>query len=109
MNLLAPLQLITKTLFERNSSSFEHDLARNSTWSIFGFVVSQAFGFITWALVGRYLGAEVLGQYTLGLAICGLVFNVINLGLQHILTREIARSPDAGEQYLSNALGIELS
>ncbi|RLA07950.1 MAG: hypothetical protein DRQ51_04235 [Gammaproteobacteria bacterium] len=83
-------------------------IGRNSIFSILDQVLSIGMNFLLSVLFARYLGAESLGQYTLGLAIVGILAIFSNFGITTIMNREIAKSPNKTKLYLGNALGIKL-
>ena len=55
-------------------------IGRNSTHSIFDQVLSIGMNVLLSILFSRYLGAESLGQYTLGLALVGILAVFSNFG-----------------------------
>jgi O-antigen/teichoic acid export membrane protein len=83
-------------------------IGRNSTHSIFDQVLSIGMNVLLSILFSRYLGAESLGQYTLGLALVGILAVFSNFGITTIMSREIAKSAKKTKLYLGNALGIKL-
>ena len=56
-------------------------IGRNSTHSIFDQVLSIGMNVLLSILFSRYLGAESLGQYTLGLALVGILAVFSNFGI----------------------------
>jgi len=83
-------------------------IGRNSIFSIIDQLLSIGMNFLLSILFARYLGAESLGQYSLGLAVVGLLAIFSNFGITTIMSREIATSPKKTKLYLGNALGIKL-
>jgi O-antigen/teichoic acid export membrane protein len=83
-------------------------LGRNSLLSIADQILAIGMNFLLSILFARYLGAEALGQYTLGLAIVGILSVFSNFGISTIMSREIAKSFKKAKLYLGNALGIKL-
>ncbi len=84
------------------------EIFRNSTFSISTHVLNLGVNLVIAILLARWLGPEALGQYALATSIAGIVFGIINFGLQGILTREVARNKKNAQEYLGNALGIRL-
>jgi O-antigen/teichoic acid export membrane protein len=83
-------------------------LGKNSIFSILDQLLGMGMNFFLSVLFARYLGAETLGQYSLGLAIVGLLAIFSNFGIVTIMSREIAKSKKKTKLYLGNALGIKL-
>lgn len=67
-------------------------------------VLNKATTFVLYALIGRYLGAEAFGRFSLGLLLV-YVFQVFaSVGLPNLLTREIAQRIARAPRLLSNGL-----
>ncbi|NET73536.1 MAG: oligosaccharide flippase family protein, partial [Sphaerospermopsis sp. SIO1G2] len=61
------------------------------------------------AIISRTLGAEVLGQYVLGISFFYIFVNLASQGFKTLFTREIARDPESTPLYLVNGLVLQLS
>jgi len=83
-------------------------IGKNSIYSILDQLLGIGMNFLLSILFARYLGAESLGQYSLGLAIVGILAVFSNFGIITIMNREIAKSSQKTKLYLGNALGIKL-
>jgi len=83
-------------------------IGKNAIFSILDQVLSIGMNFLLSILFARYLGAESLGQYSLGLAIVGILAIFSNFGITTIMSREIAKSFKKTKLYLGSALGIKL-
>ncbi len=67
-------------------------------------LLNKATTFVLYALIGRYLGAEAFGSFSLGLLLI-YVFQVFaSVGLPNLLTREIAQRIARAPRLLSNGL-----
>ncbi|MBN2057023.1 flippase [bacterium] len=87
-------------------SSLER-LARNSAF-IFAARGFETLGAIlTVALLTRYLGVELFGDYAWIMALVLFFQPIVNFELNTILTREIARSPEMTSELLGNALALK--
>ena len=84
------------------------EIFRNTSISAATQFLNLGINLIIVILLARWLGALVLGQYALAVSISGIVFGIVNFGLQGILTREVAKNKENASVYLSNALGIRL-
>ena len=58
--------------------------------------------------LARLWGAELFGRYAFALAFPELFTFSFDWGLNHLLTREVARNRDRVAKYLNNALGLTL-
>jgi len=84
------------------------EVLRNSSFSIPTNIINLGINFIIAVLLARWLGVASLGQYALATALTGIVFGIVNFGIQGILTREIAKDTERAGEYLGNSLGIRL-
>ena len=95
-------------MYMKFKSKLSTRIGRNSLFSILDQILGIGMNFLLSVLFARYLGAESLGQYTLGLAIVGIIAIFSNFGITTIMNREIAKSSKKTKLYLGNALGIKL-
>jgi hypothetical protein len=77
--------------------------SKNSLFSILDQILSIGMNFLLSVLFARYLGVKSLGQYSLGLAIVGILAIFSNFGITTIMSREIAKSLQKTKLYLGNA------
>ena len=84
------------------------EIFRNSTFSISTHILNLGINLVIAILLARWLGPKALGQYALATSIAGIVFGIINFGLQGIITREVAKNKENARKYIGNALGIRL-
>lgn len=94
-------------MFTNIKKKFNSRIGKNSFLSILDQMLSMGMNLILAILFGRYLGAESLGQYSLGVAIVGVLAIFSNFGIVSVMSREIAKSPLKLTLYLGNALGIK--
>lgn len=90
------------------SAKLNSRIGKNSILSVIDQILGVGMSFLLSILFARYLGVEALGQYTLGLAIVGILAVFSNFGITTILNREVAKSSTKTQLYLGNALGIKL-
>lgn len=69
-------------------------------------VVNRGTTFLLYALVARYLGAFAFGQLSLALTLFYTFQVVAALGLKTLITREVARDPEATAAYLLNGSAV---
>ncbi len=69
-------------------------------------VVNRATSFIVYAAVGRFMGADDLGQLALAMTFLLLLNRFVMVGIQTHTTREIAKDPSLTGPYLINGTAI---
>jgi O-antigen/teichoic acid export membrane protein len=71
-------------------------------------LASMGFGFFYLILSARYLGPELFGLLTFALAFTGIFGLLLDLGLNNLAVREVARDKSRANEYLSNITFIKL-
>jgi len=84
------------------------EVFRNSTFTISIHILNLGINFVIAILLARWLGAKSLGQYALATSLSGIIFGIVNFGIQGILTREVVKDSGKAQEYLGNSLGIRL-
>jgi len=79
-------------------------LSRNFLFIFLARVIDMAGQFAPMFLMPRYLGASLYGDYGFALAFALIPISFTYLGLDRIVTREIARNKEAAAAYLGAAL-----
>ena len=87
-------------------ASFSASVGRNTAIQFFGKIVSTIIGFITTAIMLRYLQPSGFGSYTAAIAYAGFFSVIADLGLYLILIRDFNKPNADREKILGNALGI---
>lgn len=64
--------------------------------------------FVVLAIVTRYLGVEAYGEYAFANTFVLFFVILTNMGVEEILTREVAKSPEEGGRLLSGAMTIRI-
>lgn len=72
-------------------------------------VVNRIAHLILLGVVGRLMGAEVLGGYAVSLAVAAIFLFATDLGLSPWLTREIAARPQDLDGVYARALGVKVA
>lgn len=80
----------------------------NTALSVMGRAGGLVLGLIITALLGRLLGVEQFGDYTLILSFGAILHVVTDWGLYLTLTREIARNPQIQDGVLAATAGLRL-
>ena len=68
----------------------------------------MGLGFFYLIFSARYLGPELFGLLTFGLAFTGIFGLLLDLGLNNLAIREVARDKSRANVYLSNITFIKL-
>jgi O-antigen/teichoic acid export membrane protein len=71
-------------------------------------IASMGLGFFYLIFSARYLGPELFGLLTFGLAFTGVFGLLLDLGLNSLAVREVARDKSRANVYLSNITFIKL-
>lgn len=71
-------------------------------------IASMGLGFFYLIFSARYLGPELFGLLTFGLAFTGVFGLLLDLGLNSLAVREVARDKSRANLYLSNITFIKL-
>jgi O-antigen/teichoic acid export membrane protein len=83
-------------------------ILRNTSLLAVANVLDRVIAFFVVITIGRRLGKEVFGQYSVGIAVVTIVFQVSALGLNVIVKRQTARDRSSIGRYLGNALSIQV-
>jgi O-antigen/teichoic acid export membrane protein len=79
----------------------------NTAYQILGKLVTSFLGFVSTALIARYLGATLFGQFSLIYVFLGLASIFADFGLVTLLIREVA-AKKANARFLSGILTLRL-
>jgi O-antigen/teichoic acid export membrane protein len=82
-------------------------IAKNTLVLFLAQIVSMGLGFFSTIFVARYLGAEGFGVLSFALAFAGIFGIFADLGLNRLLTREVARNTSLTGKYLRNVAAIK--
>lgn len=83
-------------------------LWRNLGWKTLSELSSRALGLIFFFVLARSLGEQAFGQYSLPLAIAGLLAIVLDPGCHSLMIRDLAREPELEALHLRHLLAIRL-
>ncbi|MCX6639806.1 MAG: flippase [bacterium] len=83
-------------------------ILRNTLFSFIARFFDVAVTFALGVILARYLGPEGIGDYTYIIAFVSIFVPLIDLGLDHILIREIARNRETARDYIGAALLLKL-
>jgi len=83
-------------------------IARNTIYLTTAYVFQKATAFVYFALIARHLGVDLLGKYAFSVFFIMLLSILIDLGINQVLTREIAKYPEKTNEYLGNAFSFKI-
>jgi O-antigen/teichoic acid export membrane protein len=83
-------------------------IIHNTLFSFIARGIDVAVTFALAVILARYLGAEGMGQYTYIIAYVAIFVPLVDLGLDHILIREIARARQTADHYIGAALLLKI-
>ena len=83
-------------------------LAKNVGSLFISQVLSYAIGFIYTVYLVRYLGVEDFGILSFAISLTSIMAIFCDLGLNTLLTREVARDKSLTKKYLNNVISIKL-
>lgn len=83
-------------------------IAKNTSVLLFANVFDGISAFILVVFIARYLGDVEFGKYSFALAFTGLFAILSHIGLQTVVTRDVARDRSQADRYLGNVALIEL-
>ncbi len=101
------IKKIKNLLFAENQT-VRGAIFKNFTWLFLGNAGSRLFKSLIVIYAVRKLGAEGYGIFSYVLALAGFFTFFKNIGVDSILTREVAKRPKEDHNYFSTALGIEI-
>lgn len=89
------------------SALLQRGFVRQLSWKTLSEVLSRLLGLLFFVLLARVLGDSGLGEYTLPLALAGLLALLLDWGSNSLLLREVAREPARAAHWLSLALALK--
>ncbi len=82
-------------------------IAKNSSVKFLATIISIAINIMAMSLLGKYLGVAGYGDYSFWYAMVFIIQFFSDLGLQTIIVREIARTPDKLSVYFGDAIVLK--
>ncbi len=83
-------------------------ILHNTLFSFISRGIDVGVTFALAVILARYLGPEGMGEYTYVIAFVAIFVPLIDLGLDHILIREVARNRESAKKYVGAALLLKL-
>lgn len=79
-----------------------------TSWLVFGRVVCHALSLIFYICLARRFGEAGIGNYSYAFGIAALFGVGVQLGLRHLVTRNIAQDPHLAQDYYGNLFMLQL-
>lgn len=79
-------------------------VVKNASFLLISQVATWTFTLVLTVFLGRYLGAEQGGEYTIAYSIWTIVGVFITFGMDTLLTKEIARAPERTSELLGTSI-----
>lgn len=107
-NYVALVVKITGTQRSRSSMNTVQRIAKNTAVLLVCDAIAAGLGFFYVMYVARYLGASGFGVLSFAMAI-GQVFAIfVDLGLQQLIVREVARDKSLVKKYVANVAALKI-
>ena len=97
--------------FLRDRISGRHNLQTvlsNSSWLFWDKVIRMGAGLIVGLWVARYLGPRQFGQLSFAIAFTGIFSSIATLGMDDIVVRDLAKSPEKTGDILGSAFTLRV-
>jgi O-antigen/teichoic acid export membrane protein len=89
-------------------TSYKGTILRNMTWLTGSQVIVKLMGYIVIVLLARTLGDEGLGQHTFIFAFASITFLASDMGLNHLMVRDVSRDSTKAQTYFENIFTIKI-
>ena len=83
-------------------------ITRNTTYLTAAYVFQKVTAFVYFALIARHFGVDLLGKYAFSVFFIMLLSILIDMGLNQVLTREIAKYPEKTNKYFDNVFSLKI-
>jgi len=77
-------------------------------WLIMRRLSARLMTFLLMVFLARGLGSEGFGKFAFANSFCLLLLPLSDLGIMHLMTREVARHRETGDSYVGNLLSLKL-
>lgn len=82
---------------------------KNTGWLFLARLINLGIAFFVTAYVARYLGPANYGLLSYAISFVGLFVFIVNLGIDHVLFRNLIAEPEKKEQHLGTAFLLRLA
>jgi O-antigen/teichoic acid export membrane protein len=85
-----------------------YTVAQNTTFLTAASILQKIVSFFYFTILARSIGVENTGQYFFALTFTTIFTVIADFGIGNTLTRESAKSPEAGERFVATAFWIKI-
>lgn len=93
---------------QNNSTQSQERILKNAGYLTIAFILQKILSFLYFVYISRIIGPVDLGLYDPVKSLIPIFLIIIDFSLSAVLVREIARTPQRVEEYLSNILGMKI-
>lgn len=93
---------------QNNNSQSQTRILKNAGYLTTAFILQKILSFLYFVFIARVIGPVDLGLYDPVKSLIPILLIIIDFSLSTVLVREIARTPQRAEEYLSNVLGLKI-
>jgi O-antigen/teichoic acid export membrane protein len=83
-------------------------ISKNTLYLFTGFVNQKILAFVYFVFLARFLGPELVGKYVFAISFVNIFIIFLDLGLNQILIREVAKDKNKANDYLNNTLTLKI-
>ncbi|MDD4606790.1 MAG: flippase [Patescibacteria group bacterium] len=83
-------------------------ITKNTFYLTLAYVIQKVIAFVYFALLARFLGAGDVGKYVFALSFTTIFSVFVDVGLNSVLTREVAKQKDKSNVFLKNVFTFKL-
>ncbi|MBM3205158.1 flippase [Candidatus Uhrbacteria bacterium] len=82
-------------------------VTKNATQLMFAMVAQKALAFLTFTIVARLVGAEIVGKFFYAVSITSIFVILTDIGLTPVVIRELSQNESRGKLFLSQAFRLK--
>ncbi len=84
------------------------NITRNTSYLTLALIIQKIISFLYFILITRYLGLDLLGQFYTAIAFTTILALIMDLGLNNVLIREVAKKKEVANIWLRSVLSLKL-
>lgn len=84
------------------------NITKNTSYLTLALIIQKIISFFYFVLIARYLGMDLLGQFYTAIAFTTILALVMDLGLNNVLIREVAKRKELANTWLQSVLALKL-
>lgn len=85
-----------------------NNIAKNTSYLTLALILQKIISFTYFTLLARYVGPASLGKYYFAISFTTIFAIFIDLGFANVLIREVAKSSERAQKWLSNILALKI-